>query len=192
MTALIVYASTHGHTGRIADRIADVLRDDGVDVDVRELTDDGPSIRPDEYEAVVVGASLHAGGHQKRMVHWLREHRQELDVRPNALFSVSLTAADHSEEARADAQTTVDHLIDETGWAPDNVALVAGALQYREYDMFTRVLMRIIARQHHISTDTSADVDLTDWDQVDRFAHHVGIQARLIGPPHPASAPARI
>lgn len=183
MSVLIAYASTHGHTGRIARRIGEVLEADGIAAEVRELSPNGPWPTPDAHEAVVVGASLHAGRHQKQVERWLREHREEIDARPNALFSVSLSAAE--EETRGDATRCVEELTEECDWAPDHVATFGGALQYREYDVFTRLLMRLIARHHGASTDTSADVDLTDWDEVERFAHHVALQVRVLPAPKP-------
>ena len=47
---------------------------------------------------------------------------------------------------------------------------MAGALQYREYDFFTRLVMRMIARHHGQSTDTKQDIDYTDWQAVAGFA----------------------
>jgi menaquinone-dependent protoporphyrinogen IX oxidase len=37
MTFLVAYASTHGHTARIAERLAGVLRDERIAVDVHDL-----------------------------------------------------------------------------------------------------------------------------------------------------------
>jgi menaquinone-dependent protoporphyrinogen oxidase len=63
---LLLYASTHGHTAKIAARIAEGLRAEGVgEVNVRDAVDAG-AIDPAAYEAVIVGDSLHAGHHQGR------------------------------------------------------------------------------------------------------------------------------
>jgi flavorubredoxin len=37
--ALVVYASTHGHTAKIAARIAAAVRDEGLEVDLRDVAD---------------------------------------------------------------------------------------------------------------------------------------------------------
>jgi len=37
--ALVVYASTHGHTAKIAARIAGAMREQGGDVDLRDVAD---------------------------------------------------------------------------------------------------------------------------------------------------------
>jgi menaquinone-dependent protoporphyrinogen IX oxidase len=46
---------------------------------------------------------------------------------------------------------------------------VAGALRYREYDVFTRTLMRLLMKRGGHPTDTSQDYDYTDWDAVERL-----------------------
>lgn len=176
-TALIVHATTHGHTGRVAQRIADVMRAAGADVTAIELPKRGdppggpPS--PTGYDVVVAAGSLHAGKHQRQLVRWIRAHAPSLAAVPSALVSVSLTAAEDSEEARTATRACVDELIDETSWTPDRVLYVAGALQYREYDVATRVLMRLIARRHGQSTDAHEDVEYTDWAAVDAFAQEL-------------------
>ena len=88
----------------------------------------------------------------------------------SAFFSVSLTAAEDSDEAREVAAKLVNDFEEETGWKPQASVTMAGALQYREYDFFTRLVIRMIARHHGQSTDTSQDVDYTDWDAVSEFA----------------------
>jgi len=47
---------------------------------------------------------------------------------------------------------------------------VAGALQYLEYDVFTRVLMRLKMRKGGNQKDPSQDHDYTDWGALERLA----------------------
>jgi menaquinone-dependent protoporphyrinogen oxidase len=175
---LIAYATTHGHTGRIAARVAERLAGAGLDANLRELPRHGDRPSAAGYDVVAVGASLHRGRHQEQVVEWLREQRDALAGRPAGLFSVSLTAADDTDEARADTRRCIGELLDATGFRPDLTVALAGAFQYREYDVFTRSLMRLIARRHGITTDVRADVELTDWDAVDRFADELATRAR--------------
>jgi menaquinone-dependent protoporphyrinogen oxidase len=172
-SALVVYASTHGHTGRIAGRIGATLTAEGLDAHVFELPRSGPTPEPSEFDAVVAGGSVHAGRHQGHLVDWLLHHHVALAQRPSAFFSVSLAAADDTDEARAATREMIDELVEDTDWTPDLTLAVAGALQYREYDLPTRVLMRLIARRHEGSTDVDHDTEYTDWDAVERFAREL-------------------
>jgi menaquinone-dependent protoporphyrinogen oxidase len=91
--------------------------------------------------------------------------------------SVSLTAADDSEEARTTTWRLIDDFIEETGWTPRRSVAVAGALQYLEYDVFTRTLMRLMMRRGGHPTDAFRDYVYTDWDAVERFAREVAAMA---------------
>lgn len=167
--ALLAYASTHGQTAKIATRIAEHLRTAGLDVTLHRMGDGEP---PDAggFDLVVVGASVHAGHHQRVIADWVKSSLPALGSRPSAFFSVSLTAAEDSEEARATSAELIAELTRETGWQPPLTVALAGALQYAEYDVFTRLLMRVIARSHGQPTDPHEDLEYTDWDAVESFA----------------------
>ena len=165
---LIVYASKHGHTARIAERIAEHLSGAGLEVDLSTL-ESAPDVR--EHDVVVVGASIHAGHHQPAAIDWAKARAIRLSRMPSAFFSVCLTAADDTAEARKATRGYIDDFLDETGWIPRLTSTFAGALQYREYDFATRLLMRLLMRKQGHPTDTSRDYDYTDWEAVDRFGH---------------------
>jgi len=176
--ALVVYASTHGHTAKIAAHIAQAMQLHGLDVDLREVSN-ATDIDPAGYDAVVVGASLHKEHHQAEVVEWVTAHRAELEQSRTLLLSVSLSAAEDSDTARAATQVCIDEFLAQTGWTPDRTERVAGCLQYREYDVFTRQLMRLLMKRMGHPTDTSQDYDYTDWEALDRLGAAV---AELVVP----------
>jgi menaquinone-dependent protoporphyrinogen oxidase len=165
---LIVYASTHGHTAKIAGRIAQAVRDEGAGAQVVEVGA-AQELAPADYDAVIVGASIHASHHQREVVDWAKRHAIALGEMPSAFFSVCLAAAEDSDESRTAAREYVDDMLDETGWAPGRTASFAGALQYLEYNFATRLLVRLMMKRAGHPTDTSRDYDFTDWDAVESF-----------------------
>ncbi len=167
---LVVYGTTEGHTAGIAQRIGAVMRDVGHEVHVRDSGDLRKATLEHAYDGVVVGGSVHAGEHQRSVREFVRQHRDLLDRVPSAFFSVSLTAAEPDEDARRDVQAVVDRFVQETGWQPRHVEPIAGALVYSQYNIFVRHVMKLIAKSHGRSTDTSQDRDYTDWEAVERFA----------------------
>ncbi len=169
---LVLFASTHGHTAKIAGRIGQALEQAGAPAEVRGA-DAKVDLAPSDYAAVVVGGSIHAGHHQRELVEWARRHATSLSAMPSAFFSVSLTAADDTDEARATAGQYVDEFVETTGWTPGRTASFAGALQYLEYDFFTRLLIKLMMHRDGHPTDSSQDYDYTDWDAVDRFGRQV-------------------
>lgn len=166
--ALVVYASTHGHTAKIAARIAAAMRDQGLEVDLHDVAA-AADAKPGRYDLVVVGASLHREHHQKAIVEWVADRRTALAELPTVFLSVSLSAAEDSHEARVATRRCIDAFCDETGWTPTRTEAIPGCLQYREYDPFTRQLMRLLMRRMGHPTDASHDYDYTDWDAVERF-----------------------
>ncbi|MDA0164959.1 hypothetical protein OM076_32110 [Solirubrobacter ginsenosidimutans] len=139
------------------------------DGDLRDVASAG-GLELGDYDAVVVGASIHVGHHQKQLVEWCARQASVLNAMPSAFFSVCLTAADDTEESR---EATSGYLADfeaRTGWTPRLRATFAGALQYREYDFATRLLMRLLMKHQDHPTDASRDYDFTDWAAVDEFA----------------------
>jgi menaquinone-dependent protoporphyrinogen oxidase len=169
---LVVYASTHGHTAKVAARVARTLEAAGLQVEVREV-EAARGVGVGRYDAAVAGGSVHLGRHQDELVAWARSHAVVLDAMPSAFFSVCLAAAEDTDEARAAARDYIDDFEDDTGWTPARTATFAGALQYREYDFPTRLAMRLLMARGGHPTDITTDVEYTDWDAVDRFARDV-------------------
>ena len=135
-----------------------------------------------DYDAVLVGASIHLGRPQKRIESFVRDHREALSTLPSGVFQVSLSAAVDDEPHRAEAMGYIDDLIEATGWHPDRVAVFGGALRYSEYGFITRSLMKAIARTATGDTDTSRDYEYTDWEEVRAFAAEFGafVEAQLV------------
>lgn len=159
---LIIYATTEGHTREVARHIARTAHQEGY---VAEIQDCAASPAPptDDYDAVILGGSVHQSVHQTSLVNYVQTHRVALEQMPSAFFSVSLHAAFPGEEHQAEARGYIEQFIEETGWRPDATWMVAGALRYTQYDFFKRLVMKMIARREGQDTDTSKDHDYTDW-----------------------------
>lgn len=92
---LLVYATRHGSTREVADAVAEELRGDGLEVDVREAAQ-APSLAG--YDAVVVGGPMIMGWHRQAR-RYVSRHRAELAGVPYVVF---VTAASLTEDG-ADA-----------------------------------------------------------------------------------------
>ena len=80
----VVYASRHGGTAGIAERIAEVLRSDGNDVAVGDAAD-----RPDPsgFDAYVIGSGVQIGSWHKEGTEFLERNKTTLATKPVWLFS---------------------------------------------------------------------------------------------------------
>ncbi|GAB4100766.1 flavodoxin domain-containing protein [Sinomonas halotolerans] len=162
---LVAYGTTEGHTGTIAEFVADVLREQGHEVTVADVK--ATDTVPDGCGAVVLGGSVHVGKHDPQVVDFAARNLEALAERPSAFLSVSLALVGDT----AEAEKYVRDFEADSGWTPDRVSLVAGALLYTQYGFAKRQLMRTIAASKRgvLSTDTSQDTVYTDWEALRRF-----------------------
>jgi len=163
---LIAYATTEGHTRKIATRAADAAERAGALVDMVDLTDG--DVDPRGYDGAILAGSVHIGRHQTALTHFLRHRLAHLVAMPTALISVSLSAAGDAEDL-GHARECVDRLIAETGWTPGAVHLAAGAFRFTQYDWFRGFAMSMIARRKGVAVDRHQDLELTDWEALSAF-----------------------
>lgn len=166
----LLYGTTEGQTGTIAERMAGVFEAAGHDPVLFHAGHLPADFSLADYDAVVIGASVHVGSHQRYVTRFVTDHVDELNRLPSAFFSVSLTAAAGTEEAWATARGLLEAFLAETGWEPDATAVVPGALKYSRYGTLERFVMKRIAKRAGGGTDTSRDYEYTDWDEVESFA----------------------
>jgi menaquinone-dependent protoporphyrinogen oxidase len=171
--ALIVYATREGQTHKVAQRIADVLRAEGHTPHLLDADHPGAPIDFERFQIAVVGAPIHARGYPRSIVRFVCEQRSFLARTGAAFFSVGLAVASKTSDGRAQTMVLVEEFIARTGWHPQRIELIAGALRYSEYNFLIRFVMQRIAEKEGGDTDTSRDYEYTDWTAVDRFAHEL-------------------
>ncbi len=124
----------------------------------------------DDFDAVVVAASIIIGKYQPYIRQFVRRHAAGLRGRPTAFISVNGSSPESLPEWRAAATRYVDTFLKDTGWQPRWTASFSGALRYPRYGIVTRWIMKMISRQTGGPTDTSREYEFTDWNAVDQFA----------------------
>jgi menaquinone-dependent protoporphyrinogen oxidase len=166
---LIIYGTSYGQTAKIAARIeAGLLRRGHVPTVINASDAAIPPLT--QFDAVMVGSSLIARGHQKSIERFIRAHVRELRTMPSAFFSVSASAGSKSAAGREAAERVRDQFLTHMGWQPELRVCIAGAINYTRYNPLLRWYMKRASAKNGGSTDTSRDHEYTDWKQVDRFA----------------------
>lgn len=177
---VVLYATGEGQTAKIAERIVKTISERGHEASAIDVRDRPESFRLAEYDAVVVGASIHVGKHQNEVREFVTENRDGLSGVPTAFFQVSLSSA--SEEKREEAAGYVESFLAETGWHPDRIGQFGGALRFSEYGFLKRLMMKRIAKDLPPGErGPDGDVEFTDWDAVEAFAADVAafVEGRL-------------
>ena len=171
---LVLYGTGEGQTEKVATYIGDVLIDRGHEATTVNASEIPPDFAIDDFDAILIGASIHAGKHQPSVREFVTATRDTLATKPTAFFQVSLSSAD--EGGQAQAAGYVEKFIEGTDWHPDRIGLFGGALRYRKYGFLKRLVMKQIAKRNVTEmpeADASGDTEFTDWDEVEAFAADV-------------------
>ena len=166
LTVWVVYGTSEGQTEKIAQFLAERLAERGHRLELIAAGRDCGTPEPQRFDAIVIAASVHAGRYQPAVTEFVR---RDIDSRPNAFLSVSLSAASPVASDLEGLKRCVETFSRETGWTPRIVHHAAGALRYRAYSLIKRWALRAIARRRGAPTDTRRDHELTDWVNLARF-----------------------
>ena len=169
MRVLVAYASRHGATAGIAERVAAGLRDAGMVAEARPVAQVS---EVEAYDAFVIGAAAY-------MFHWLKEatrfvkrHRAVLRERPVWLFSSGPLGTDAvDDEGRDVLETTRPRAFDELhdlvdprdervffgAWDPDAPPVGVGERLLR----------------HMPANDAMPAGDFRDWPAIDAWAAEI-------------------
>jgi len=171
---LILYGTTDGHTRKIATALREALVDEGVYAFVSDARYGTESVLAEEYDGVIVAASVHAGGFQRPVTRWVRAQAKQLNRMPTAFLAVCLGILEKRPETRRALDEIVKRFQQSTTWRPRVVKFVAGALPYTRYNWLKRWIMRRMVAKAGGDTDTTRDYEYTDWTDLRVFAQAFG------------------
>ena len=167
---LLIYASVDGHTKKISNFLNDQLKQEGKEVFLCEVDDFDQKV--ENFDKVIIGSSIRYGVHHKSIINFINDHRDELDKRKTAFFSVNLVAR-KPEKNQADTNPYVIKFFKSISWRPGLVDVFAGKLDYKKYPYFDRIMIQLIMWMTKGPTDSNAKVEYTDWDRVKAFGEKV-------------------
>lgn len=169
MKLLVLYSSCEGQTLKIAKHIVAKLPQEQLTVDYQNLAQIPQSVNWSDYDKVLIGASIRYGKFRPHLYALLAKHQQQLAKLPVAFFGVCLTAR-KPEKSTPETSVYMKKLNLRAQWMPKTQAIFAGALLYSRYTWWQTRLIQMIMKMTGGSTDTSQDIELTDWSKVDDFA----------------------
>lgn len=188
--ALVVYASRHGSTRGIAERIGDVLRADGLEAEVHSADrarDVGSA------DAFVIGSGVYIGSWLKEATQFIEDNEATLASRPVWLFS-SGPLPDPKGAPEEDPLTRA--LGPEEGPGSGGhrkIAELSAAIHPREHRVFMgaydpsdppRSMSERFVRMMPMSKDILPSGDYRDWPAIEAWAHEIAseISAALRSP----------
>lgn len=171
---LLLYHGVYGQTRKICERLQSELTALGDSAEVVPLPGDGAD--PADFDAVVIGASIRNGKHNPAVPEFVRRHRELLESKPSAFFSVNLVARKPAKNTPA-TNPYVKAFVARSPWKPALLGVFGGNLDYQRYRWSDRHIIRFIMTLTGGPTDLATNVEYTDWDEVRRFAARISARA---------------
>ena len=157
MVVLVAYASKHGSTQGIAERIAEKLRQLDKEAESRpvEAINDLRS-----YQAFVIGSAVYYGSWLKEATEWVHRNQAVLSHHPVWLFSVGPLGT----EAQDDEQQPKEMAQFQQAIAPREQRIFYGALDPSRLSFAERVLVKAVE---------APKGDFRDWQAIEAWAANI-------------------
>lgn len=187
---LVVAATRHGATSGIADRIADVLRADGLDV---TRADAARPPDPSGFDACVVGSAVYMGSWLKEGLAFLERHQATLATKPAWLFSSGpLPGSTRTKESADPLEVAFGPAEGPGSGGRRRIATLSAAIGPRDHRVFLgaydptdppRSLPERVVRLMPFARHALPAGDFRDWDAIEAWAHEI---AAALATPVPA------
>jgi menaquinone-dependent protoporphyrinogen oxidase len=184
---LVAYATRAGSTKEVAETVAQVLRENGSDVDVRPV---GEVRDLAGYDALVLGSAIRVGKLLPETMQFVQRCGNALPALPAAFFVVCGTLKQDTPQNRQTVLGYVEPLrqIKE----PISVGLFAGAMSFDALPPLLRPIFRWC-----LSPLGVTEGDWRDWPQIRAWAASVAARLAVLEPTRNAGtrdllAPARV
>lgn len=164
MKLLIVYGTTEGQTRKICEFLRVKAKERGHTVSMNDST--GAVLSPFGFDGVIIASSIHNDRFQASVEHYLKEQSKLLNNQISLLLTVSLAAAGEFHESWLELKQATNDLLENSGWHPDFVEHVAGAIRYSKYNFLKKYAVRSLARINVGTLIDEEDHEYTDWEQV--------------------------
>jgi menaquinone-dependent protoporphyrinogen oxidase len=175
MSILVAYASKHGATGEIAERIAENLREAGQDADARPVQ---AADNLGDYEGFVLGSAAYMGHWLKDAAAFVRKNQDLLAQRPVWLFSSGPLGTETTDAKGVDLHSAAEPTeLPEFQEAihPRGHRVFFGVLDPDKLSFTERSLRKLPAARAILP-----EGDFRDWNEIQEWAY--GIAKELTQP----------
>ena len=163
---LILYSTVDGHTKNICEYIYKNLKG-RKKISISSI-EDSADIKLDDYDEIVMGASVRYGYHRKNVYEFVQNNLIELNKLKTAFFSLNLTAR-KPEKSTPETNPYIIKFLKKVKWNPTTKEVFAGRLDYPSLDTLNKLAILFIMFITNGPKDTSKTYELTDWKKVDNL-----------------------
>jgi menaquinone-dependent protoporphyrinogen oxidase len=179
----VVYASRHGGTAGIADRIAEVLRTEGADAVIADAAD-----RPDPsgFDAHVIGSGVQIGRWHKEGIEFLERNQATLATRPVWLFSSGpLPGSSMTTETQDQLTLALGPAEGPGSGGRKRIEVLSAAIHPREHRVFQgafnpndppKSMQERLVRMMPTAKRVLPSGDFREWDAIEAWAREIAAQ----------------
>jgi menaquinone-dependent protoporphyrinogen oxidase len=179
MNVLVIYGTRWGSTVKVAEKIGEVLKEEGCTVDVVDAKRSPQNV--DSYDFVVVGSGMRADKWTKETLNFMEKNAVSLRGKKTALF-VSGQMADGGKESREKAKRLyLEKTAEKFGLKPYGLGLFGGLLDFsKSHGLFVDVLVRVNRKKLcKNGLDITKVKDTRDWVSIEAWAREIAKIALL-------------
>ena len=166
---LVLYSSREGQTRKIVDAIL-ALAPNWL-ADLHDLHEQ-PTLDLTSYDKVLIAASIRYGHFHPSLNKFVEKHYAVLKEKEAAFIAVNLVAR-KPEKNTPETNLYMRKWLQQSIWKPQHVVVFAGALRYSRYNWWQKRIIQLIMWMTGGSTDTSRDIEFTNWTNVQKFAEQL-------------------
>ena len=170
---LIAYSTWAGATHEVAIEIGKVFQANLFDVEVITAKE---CKNIDDYDAILLGTSIHAGQTVKSFRQFIKQNIDVLIKKPTALFVVCATMNDDSEDNREETLAWLDRVIGKyEKFKPLSIGLFGGATitNGEDFNKLNILIRTTITAMNKKMIDEYGRSDFRDWEFIHSWAEDV-------------------
>lgn len=166
MKKIFIYSSSNGQSLKICKALNKNKESLIIDMDMLKTT------KLDNFDQIVIGASVKYGDHNKKVYEFVKKNRVLLEKKKTVFFSVNATAR-KSEKNTPKTNPYIIKFLKKTNWTPDHIGVFAGMIDFPNYNFIEKYIIKLIMWITNGPTDTSKTFEFTNWEDVKKFSEEI-------------------
>ena len=166
MKKIFIYSSSNGQSLKICKALNKNKESLIIDMDMLKTT------KLDNFDQIVIGASVKYGDHNKKVYEFVKKNRVLLEKKKTVFFSVNATAR-KSEKNTPKTNPYIIKFLKKTNWTPDHIGVFAGMVDFPNYNFIEKYIIKLIMWITNGPTDTSKTFEFTNWEDVKKFSEEI-------------------
>ena len=166
MKKIFIYSSSNGQSLKICEALNKNKESLVIDIDMLKTA------KLDNFDQIVIGASVKYGDHNKKVYEFVKKNRVLLEKKKTVFFSVNATAR-KSEKNTPKTNPYIIKFLKKTNWTPDHIGVFAGMVDFPNYNFIEKYIIKLIMWITNGPTDTSKTFEFTNWEDVKKFSEEI-------------------